>query len=106
MESWDRPRRSIQLRALEPATKVGVTALRQRLPEVPNGFDQAVSKVSSAEGIDARLLRQANAVGREAHALMERLYPLCRSLTGDGVRKTLQLLQDIIPLKIHDVPTG
>jgi aminopeptidase-like protein len=71
-----------------------------------NRFDGDVLDLSSAEGIDARLLREAGAVGREAHALMERLYPLCRSLTGDGVRRTLQLLQEIIPLKIHDVPTG
>ena len=74
--------------------------------QVPNRFDEAVLDLSSAEGIDARLLREAGAVGQEAHARMERLYPRCRSLTGDGVRRTLQLLQDIIPLKIHDVPTG
>jgi aminopeptidase-like protein len=62
--------------------------------------------LSCSEGIHGRLLGEASVAGQEAHALMERLYPLCRSLTGDGVRRTLQLLQDIIPLKIHDVPTG
>jgi len=59
-----------------------------------------------AVGFESRLLRKSETIGTEAHALMERLYPLCRSLTGDGVRETLQLLKEIIPLKIHEVRTG
>lgn len=70
-----------------------------------SGLNEPVLKLAGDDSW-ARLSREAGAVGLEAHALMERLYPLCRSLTGNGVRKTLQLLQDIIPLKIHDVPTG
>ena len=38
--------------------------------------------------------------------LIERLYPICRSITGDGVRRTLNILQEFIPLEIHEVPTG
>lgn len=38
--------------------------------------------------------------------LMVELYPICRSITGDGVRKTLQVIQKHIPLKIHEVPSG
>jgi aminopeptidase-like protein len=45
-------------------------------------------------------------IGQEARALIERLYPFCRSLTGDGVRQTLSALQNIIPLSVHEVPTG
>ena len=40
------------------------------------------------------------------HALVERLYPLCRSITGDGVRATLDVLAESIPLTVHEVPTG
>ena len=40
------------------------------------------------------------------HALVERLYPLCRSITGDGVRTTLDVLADSIPLTVHEIPTG
>lgn len=40
------------------------------------------------------------------HDLMRRLYPICRSITGDGLRETLRILRDIIPMEIRDVPTG
>jgi aminopeptidase-like protein len=40
------------------------------------------------------------------HALVERLYPLCRSITGDGVRATLDVLAESIPLTVHEIPTG
>ena len=40
------------------------------------------------------------------HALLEELFPLCRSLTGDGVRETLRILGRQIPLEITEVGTG
>lgn len=39
-------------------------------------------------------------------ALMLRLYPICRSITGEGVRQTLRILREHIPLEIREVPTG
>lgn len=44
--------------------------------------------------------------GQAMHDLIRRLYPICRSITGDGVRKTLRILQEQIPLETHEVPTG
>lgn len=44
--------------------------------------------------------------GHEMYALMERLYPLCRSLTGSGVRRTLDLIEEQIPLERTEVPSG
>jgi len=44
--------------------------------------------------------------GSEMYDLICELYPICRSITGDGVRKTLRILQQLIPLEIHEVPTG
>ena len=38
--------------------------------------------------------------------LVAALYPICRSITGDGVRETLRLVQRLIPLETHEVPTG
>lgn len=40
------------------------------------------------------------------HGLMRELFPICRSITGDGVRRTLRRLAEIIPLQLHEVPTG
>jgi aminopeptidase-like protein len=38
--------------------------------------------------------------------LASRLYPLPRSITGDGVRRTLAALRELVPLEVHEVPTG
>ncbi len=40
------------------------------------------------------------------HTLAAELYPLCRSMTGPGVRKTLEIISRLIPLEVHEVPTG
>ena len=45
-------------------------------------------------------------LGLQMHQLMARLFPICRSITGDGVRETLRIISDIIPLTIQEVPTG
>jgi aminopeptidase-like protein len=47
-----------------------------------------------------------NDVGRQMYELIAELYPLCRSITGDGLRQTLSILKKHIPLDIHEVPTG
>lgn len=44
--------------------------------------------------------------GQELHDLMAVLYPICRSITGQGVRETLQYLQRQIPLEIREVASG
>ena len=44
--------------------------------------------------------------GREMHALMVELFPICRSITGNGVRETLRVLRGQIPLTIFEVPSG
>lgn len=40
------------------------------------------------------------------YSLIERLYPLCRSITGNGLRESLQIIQGFIPLEIHEVVSG
>ncbi|WP_394752413.1 DUF4910 domain-containing protein [Crenothrix sp.] len=48
----------------------------------------------------------AKEIGAEIYALITELFPICRSITGDGFRQTMTLLQQHIPLKIHEVPSG
>jgi aminopeptidase-like protein len=45
-------------------------------------------------------------IGQELHGFAAELYPICRSITGDGIRRTLGLIQNKIPLQISEVPTG
>src|ERR1700743_1703787 len=45
-------------------------------------------------------------IGRELHAFASDLYPICRSITGDGIRRTLSTIQKRIPLQICEVPSG
>ena len=42
----------------------------------------------------------------EADRLLRRLFPICRSLTGDGVRETLAILKDFAAFDVHEVPSG
>jgi aminopeptidase-like protein len=45
-------------------------------------------------------------VGSLMHAFMRELFPICRSITGDGVRATLEAVGRRIPLDLHEVPSG
>lgn len=44
--------------------------------------------------------------GTEMLRMIETLYPICRSITGDGVRTTLAELAKHIPIEISEVPSG
>ena len=45
-------------------------------------------------------------VAEDILALSAELIPICRSITGDGLRETLRILAREVPLTIHEVPTG
>ena len=49
---------------------------------------------------------QPPAVSQELYDLMAELYPICRSLTGAGQRRTLDILRRRIDLTVHEVPSG
>lgn len=53
------------------------------------------------------ILPDATSLGERAYALACELFPICRSLTGPGVRQTLRILQRELPeLTFHEVPSG
>jgi aminopeptidase-like protein len=46
------------------------------------------------------------AVGESMHEFMRELFPICRSITGNGVRETLAAVGRRIPLELQEVPSG
>lgn len=50
--------------------------------------------------------KDAAAIGQELHRFAAELYPICRSITGDGIARTLARIRQRIPLEISQVPTG
>ena len=45
-------------------------------------------------------------LGRDLYALASRLYPICRSITGDGVRSSLDILRQHNAIQIYEVASG
>lgn len=39
-------------------------------------------------------------------ALLKKLFPICRSITGNGVRETLKIISNYLPLEIKEIPSG
>src|SRR4030042_1954898 len=44
--------------------------------------------------------------GDEMYNFIAALYPICRSITGNGVRETLQFINRKIPVTVTEIPTG
>jgi aminopeptidase-like protein len=45
-------------------------------------------------------------VGRELHSFAAKMFPICRSITGNGIRQTLEMIKQRIPLHTVEVPSG
>ena len=44
--------------------------------------------------------------GAEIYETVSQLFPVCRSITGDGLRQSLRTLEKYVPLSLREVPTG
>ena len=55
---------------------------------------------------DLKSLFDTEKIGEEIYDLIVELYPICRSITGNGVRQTLGILGRYIPMEIHEVASG
>jgi aminopeptidase-like protein len=45
-------------------------------------------------------------IGNDIYQLIEELYPICRSITGNGFRTSMQIVKKHLPLELHEVATG
>jgi len=56
--------------------------------------------------LNANVWSVPESIGGEIYDLMTDLFPIPRSTTGNGVRETLRRIGKIIPMDVHEVPTG
>ena len=61
------------------------------------------ARYTSSSPAEYRLLQP---IGEEMYALISELFPICRSITGDGLRQTLQIVGRQIPLTVSELATG
>ncbi|TVR32013.1 MAG: DUF4910 domain-containing protein [Balneolaceae bacterium] len=47
-----------------------------------------------------------NKIAEEIEYYFDRLWPICRSITGDGLRESFKILKEVIPLRLHEVESG
>ena len=45
-------------------------------------------------------------IGNDIYHLIEALYPICRSITGDGFRQSMDILKKHVPLELHEIASG
>jgi aminopeptidase-like protein len=74
------------------------TATSAPVPDVAPASAEQIHAL--AEGLDAE------ATGAAMHAVVRELYPLGRSITGEGLRQSLRVVDRISPLTFHEVPSG
>ncbi len=71
---------------------------RQRGSGAPSGAAHELRRL--LDGLDDQR------VGDEMYGLVEALFPICRSITGAGLRQSLRILDRVVPLAVTEVPTG
>ena len=49
---------------------------------------------------------ELGSIGGELHAFAAKMFPICRSITGDGIRQTLDMIKQHIALQIFEVASG
>src|SRR5262245_21671778 len=94
-----------------PGSAVGRPSFRCTLAGRSEGDLGTRPKLCEPGSIGMGLLKDleradATETGRDLHRFAAELFPICRSITGNGIRQTLARVQDFIPLRMTEVPTG
>jgi aminopeptidase-like protein len=64
-------------------------------------MDLRVRRLSNLRG-----LVDAVSAGEEMLNLIRELFPICRSITGNGLRRSLAKVGELLPLSTHEIPAG
>jgi aminopeptidase-like protein len=59
-----------------------------------------------SEAASLALSFEKDVIGDDIYALAAAIFPICRSINGDGVRRTIDLLAEHVPIQRHELPTG
>jgi len=52
------------------------------------------------------LIAPGGSIGEQMYSYVSEMFPICRSITGNGVRQTLKIIQGLLPVQVHEVPSG
>jgi aminopeptidase-like protein len=75
------------------------------MPDIPTSTSTRSTWQPTGPDV-GELVERPEDLGPQLLQLIERLYPICRSITGDGVRETLSIIGEVIPITVHEVPSG
>ena len=67
---------------------------------IPKVYMKEIKLIETIKNIDF------DKAGSEMYRMISDLYPICRSITGNGVRETLQYISKIVPLDTHEISSG
>lgn len=73
---------------------------------MPNTLETSERAAGTATIEELLRAFDAASAGEELHDWMRSLFPICRSITGDGLRQTLRWVGRQIPLEVHEVASG
>jgi aminopeptidase-like protein len=51
-------------------------------------------------------MHETSDLAQKLEHYFDRLWPICRSITGNGLRQSIDILQEIVPLVKHEIPSG
>jgi aminopeptidase-like protein len=72
----------------------------------PPQLEAAAGRTPGPHGVHRQTSFSAGAAAEKILSLAAELTPICRSITGEGLRQTLRILARHIPLTLHEIPTG
>ena len=53
-----------------------------------------------------QIISQENKISHDMYELIKELYPLCRSITGNGVRTTHDIIRKRVQIQTHEIASG